>query len=72
MTVARYQHAQPFLSPTAGTVDERLGMLADAVNRKADSNSSPVFVSLVLISPNRTRWLVTVDDAGALHTEQIA
>lgn len=72
MTVRRFRHAQPYLAPMIGTVEERLSLLADAVNKKADANSSPVFVSIVLVSPNKTRWLVTVNDAGALTTEPIA
>lgn len=72
MTARRFQHAQGYVAAMGGTVDERLAQMADAINRKADSNSSPVFVNIVLISPNKTRWLVSVDDTGALVTEEIA
>ena len=63
---------EPYIASSSGTVEERLDAMAGALSRKADTNGSPVFVSLVLVAPNGARWLVTVDNLGALKTEEIA
>jgi len=62
----------PFMAPMGGTIEERLIVIADAINRKADKGvQGPAFHFLGLISANGTTWRLTVDDAGALHTEAV-
>jgi len=60
----------PFQAPTAGSIDERLAIMAQEINRKANAGlAGPAYSFLGLISPDGTAWRVSVDDAGVLHTE---
>ena len=61
---------QPFIAPTNGTIDERLAVMAQEINRKANAgHAGPAYHFLGLISPNGTTWRVSVNDAGAIVTE---
>ena len=60
----------PFQAPTAGSIDERLSIIAAEINRKANAGlAGPSYSFLGLRSPDGTNWRVTVDDAGVIHTE---
>jgi len=60
----------PFQAPTAGSIDERLAIMAQEINRKANAGlAGPSYAFLGLRSPDGTNWRVTVDDAGVIHTE---
>jgi hypothetical protein len=73
MTVRPLSHPPPpFTSSTSGTIDQRLADIAEAINRKADKGvQGPAYKFLALISTNGTTFRLTVDDAGALHTEAV-
>jgi hypothetical protein len=59
-----------FQAPMAGSIDERLSVIAQEINRKANAGGAgPSYSFLGLRSPDGTNWRVTVDDTGALHTE---
>lgn len=61
---------QPFLAPTNGTIDERLAVMAQEINRKANAgHAGPAYHFIGLISPNGTTYRVSVTDAGAIVTE---
>ena len=60
----------PFIAPVSGDLNQRLAQVADAINRKADSNT-PKFAWIGLTSPNGTTYAVSVDDGGNLHTTQV-
>ena len=72
MTVRPFRHAQPVVAASSGTVEERLVLLAEAINRKADANAQSVFTSVVLIAPDKTRWEVSVTATGSLTTVQLS
>ena len=60
------------IAPASGAIEERLSQLATAISRKADIASTPTFAAVVLIAPDGGRWLVEVDNTGALITTQVA
>jgi hypothetical protein len=61
---------QPFQAPTNGTIDERLAVIAQEINRKANAGlAGPAYHFLGLISPDGTTWRVSITDAGAIVTE---
>jgi len=60
----------PFQAPTGGSLDERLSVIAQEINRKANAGGAgPAYHFIGLISENGTTWRLTVDDSGILHTE---
>ena len=62
----------PFTVPANGSIDERFAAIASAINRKADAGvQGPAFHFLALIAPDGSSWRVTIDDAGAIQTEQV-
>ena len=62
----------PFTAPLAGTIDERLSVIAAAINRKQDAGvANAAFHFLALIAPNGTTYRITVTDAGMLATEVV-
>jgi hypothetical protein len=63
--------AAPFIAPTGGSIDQRLALVAQALNRKADQTSSPVYSSVILLAPGGGAWQLTVDDTGALSTASV-
>jgi hypothetical protein len=67
-----YHPPAPFSAPTSGTIDQRLADMAAAINRKADAGiQGPAFHFVALIDTTGQTWKVTVDSAGALHTELV-
>ena len=70
MSVARHAPA-PFIAPVSGDINQRLAQVADAINRKADSNGATVFPMIGLTSPDGTTWKVTIDNTGSIHTEVV-
>ena len=66
-----YYPPSPFTAPTLGDIDQRLNVIADAINNKADANT-PTFLWIHLISPNGTVYAVQVADNGNLSTIQVA
>lgn len=62
----------PFTAPLSGDLDQRLAAIAGAINRKMDAGvQSAAFHFLALISDDGTTWRLTVDNAGALHTQAV-
>lgn len=61
----------PFVAPLAGDIEQRLSLVAAAINRKADRTATPNFTWVTLVSPNGTNYAVSVDDSGNLHTTQV-
>jgi hypothetical protein len=59
---------QPYVPAVVGDTRAQLAALADAISRKADITSEPVYNAVLLMAPGGATWRVTVDDAGALHT----
>ena len=60
----------PFHAPTGGSIDERLAVMAQEINRKANAGlAGPSYAFIGLISPNGTSYRVSVDDTGAIVTE---
>jgi hypothetical protein len=60
----------PFQAPTAGSIDERLAIIAAEINRKANAGlAGPAYHFLGLISPDGTSWRVSITDAGTIVTE---
>jgi hypothetical protein len=60
--------AAPFIPPFSGSIDLRLSIMAQAISRKADSTTQPVYSAVTLLAPNGTAWQLTVDNTGALST----
>ena len=54
--------------PTAGSLESRVRVLADAVSKKADLAGEPMFSSVLLLAPGGAVWRVSVSDAGILTT----
>jgi hypothetical protein len=61
----------PFVAPFAGSIDERLAIIAAALNRKADAVSVPVYTAVVLLATDGSQWRLTVDTGGSLRTQQV-
>jgi hypothetical protein len=61
----------PGLDPGSVAINTALDLIerADAANVK--TGQQPAFPSVVLLSPSRIGYLLTVDDAGVLHTTQL-
>ena len=63
-----YHPPAPFTAPVNGTIEERLTLIAEAINRKADQGVQGTAQQfLALISPNGTTWRIEIDNAGVLH-----
>ena len=58
----------PFVAPIDGDINQRLAIVAGAINRKADAVSTPTFASIQLVSPDGSTWMVSVSDTGVLTT----
>ena len=61
----------PFTAPMSGTLEQRLAAVADAINRKADTNGTAVFPFIGLRSPDGSTWKLSIDNTGALITEAV-
>jgi hypothetical protein len=61
----------PFIAPFSGSIDQRLAMIADAMNRKANMSDEPVYAAVMLIAPNGSTWRLSVDNTGALSTTAV-
>jgi hypothetical protein len=63
----------PFTPPVVGDdkADRAMVAVAMAINQKADRTTIPTFSAIHLISPNGGVWMVSVNDAGAMHIEQM-
>ena len=62
----------PYTAPTSGDLNTILANMAAAINKKADAGGATTAYHFVgMLSPNGTTWRLTVDDAGALHTEMV-
>lgn len=57
---------QPLVPALTGSPDQRMTQLAQAISRKADATSEPVYSAVHLIAPGGAVWRVAVSDAGAL------
>jgi len=68
-----YRHPPaPFTAPTSGDIDQRLAIIAAELNKKANAGlTGPAYRFVDLIAPDGSSWRVTIDDLGALHTEQV-
>ena len=62
----------PTQVPLVGTLDERLGALAQAIDRKADLLGAPTFAGLVLQDSSGQSWVVTVSTSGVLQTTLVS
>lgn len=62
------QPPAPLIAPVSGTAEQRLQQLADAISRKQDRTSEPIYASVMLLAPNGATWRVSVDNTGALST----
>lgn len=61
----------PFTVPANGSLDERFAAIASELNRKANAGiQGPASPFLALIAPDGSTWRITIDDAGAIHTQQ--
>jgi hypothetical protein len=64
-----YHPAPPFSAPTAGSIDERLAVMAAVISRKQDQGIQGTAQQfMALISPNGTVYRIEIDDAGVMHT----
>ena len=63
-----YHPPAPFTAPVNGSIEERLTLIAEAINRKADMGIQGTAQHfLALISPNGTTYRIEIDNAGVLH-----
>jgi hypothetical protein len=65
------QPPAPLIAPVSGTTEQRLQQLADAISRKQDRASEPVYASVLLLAPNGAAWRLSVDNTGALSTAAV-
>jgi hypothetical protein len=70
MAILRHAPA-PFTAPVSGDIDQRLAAIADALNSKASATSPPAWPFIGLRSPDGTMWKISVDNAGAIHSEVV-
>jgi hypothetical protein len=57
--------------PLVGTLDQRLGALADAINRKPDATLEPTYNAILLRAPDGSTWRVTLTNSGTFTTSQV-
>ena len=62
----------PFSPQLTGDPRDQMRQLADAISRKADIQSEPLYSPVMLRAPDGSSWRVSVDNAGALVTAQVA
>lgn len=62
--------AAPFTAPTSGDLTQRLAIVAQAINRKADASTGepPTFHSFILVDPTGQNWQVSISNTGTLVT----
>ncbi len=60
------QPVAPLVIPQAGSVDQRLRVLTQAISKKADQTLEPVYNAVLLMAPGGAVYRVTVSDTGAL------
>jgi hypothetical protein len=65
------QPPAPVIAPISGTIEQRLQQLADAISRKQDRASEPVYASVLLLAPNGAAWRLSVDNTGVLSTAAV-
>jgi hypothetical protein len=63
-----YQPPGRFPAQLTGSVPDQLRQIADALSRKANVTSEPVYSAVMLIAPGGAVFRLTVDDTGALAT----
>ena len=61
----------PVLPSLFGSIPDQMRQLAEAISRKADVTSEPVYSAVLLLAPDGTTYRVTVDDSGALSTSVV-
>jgi hypothetical protein len=61
----------PFSPQLTGDPRDQMRQLADAISRKADIQSEPLYSAVMLRAPDGSSWRVSVDDSGALVTAQV-
>jgi hypothetical protein len=61
-----YRAPAPFSSPISGSVEQRLHLIIDALNKKADQTLQPVYNAVQLVAEDGSVWLLSVTPAGAL------
>lgn len=67
-----YHPPAPFTAPINGTIDERLALIASAINRKADQGVQGTAQHfLALIAPDGSTWRIEIDVSGVLHTSVV-
>lgn len=69
--MAKYQPPAPFIAPYSGEIDQKLAMVAEVINRKADVTSTPTYKTVRLIAPNNTVYEISVSNAGVLSTAAV-
>jgi hypothetical protein len=62
----------PFVPPQTGSLDQRVNLIAQAMTRKADAVSEPVYSAVLLVSPGGTTYRLSVTAAGALQVDAVA
>jgi hypothetical protein len=63
-----YKPPGRFSAQLTGSVPDQLRQVADALSRKADATTEPVYAAVQLIAPGGAVFRLTVDDTGALST----
>jgi hypothetical protein len=66
------QPPAPFTPPLAGSLDQRVTQIAQALSKKSDATLEPVYNAVQLIAPNGAVWRVSVSNAGALVVAVVA
>ncbi len=67
-----YHPPAPFTAPVNGTIEERLTLIAQAINRKADAGvQGPAQHFLALIAPDGSTWRIEISTAGVLTTSVV-
>jgi hypothetical protein len=70
-SVRRTFPAAPFIAPAAGDLDQRLGQVADAINRKADSTTVPTFEAVRFRATDGSTWQLRISPTGTLILDQV-
>lgn len=71
-TAPRTFPAAPFIAPATGSIDQRLAQVAQAINRKADATTTPVFSAVLFQADDGSTWRFSVDATGAPVIEQVS
>lgn len=70
-TVRRAFPPAPFAPPGGDDVDLKFAQVAEAINRKADASTTPMFSAVLLRASDGSTWQLRISPMGVLIIDQV-